>query len=73
MRPDDNAAANSTVDGARKRIGHEGSRFADRDDAQRSSIQPGRNWRILSGAIDQMVRRRGFNRAARDGQKMMLQ
>jgi hypothetical protein len=73
MRPDDNAAANSAVDGARKRIGHERSSFADRDDAQRSSIQPRRNCRIRSGAIDQVVRRRGFNRAARDGQKMMFQ
>jgi hypothetical protein len=73
MRADDDAATDAGAGDTRKRFSHERRGLADRNDTQRPAVQPRSDLRILDGTIDEAVWRRGFNRAARDGQKMLFQ
>ena len=71
VRADDDAIANAIACDRRERVGHERRRLADGNHAQRSAVQARRDRRILDGALDQMVWRRGFDGAAGDGQKVL--
>ena len=54
-----------------ERLGHERRRLADSDHAQLFAADARCDRRILDGAIDEMVRRRGFDGAAGNGQKVL--
>jgi hypothetical protein len=67
MRPDDDAVPNAIAGDARKGIRHEWRCFSDRNHAQSFSLDARRDRRFLDSAPDQMLRRRSFKSAARDG------
>ena len=54
-----------------ERVGHERRGLADGNHAQAFDLQARCDRRILDGALDKMVRRRGFDGAAGDGQKVL--
>jgi hypothetical protein len=67
VRADDDAAANARAGCLRKRVGHERCRFADGDDAQHPAVETRTHVGVLDGPFDEMVRRCGFDCAARNG------
>ncbi len=71
VRADDDAVANPVARNLRERFGHERRGLADRNHAQGSATQTRCDRRILHGALDEMVWRRGLDGAARDGQKVL--
>ena len=69
VRADDDAVANAIAGDRRKRVGHERRRLADGNHAQVPATQARRDCRILHGAIDEMMWRRGLDGAACDVRK----
>jgi hypothetical protein len=73
MRTDDDAAPHAVARDRRKCVRHKGRGFPDGNHSQSLSLQARGNLGVLHGTIDQMAWRRGFNRTARDGQKLVSQ
>ena len=71
VRADDNAVTNPIARKGRECVGHEGRGLADGNDAQALTVQARRDRRVLHGAIDQLMWRRGVDGAVRDGQKVL--
>ena len=71
VRADDNAITNPIARNPGERVGHERRGLADGNHAHAFAMQARCNRRILDGALDQMVWRRGFDGAAGDGEKVL--
>jgi hypothetical protein len=67
VRANDDAGANAIGGKGRERVGHERRGLPDRNDAQHAAIQTRTHVGVLNGASDEMLRRCGVDRAARNG------
>ncbi len=70
MCANDDTVSNLSAGYARKLGRHERRRLTHCDDTEGAPGQPPGNGFVLNGALDQMMRRSGFDGAAGNGQKM---
>jgi hypothetical protein len=70
MRADDDTLLDLLIRRSSKAGGHKGCRLAHRHNPKRSSLQAGRDVGLAQRAINQVMRRRRFDRAARDRQEV---